>query len=44
VWSGLDAGTEVELTIPASHAYAAASRPRSWLAEKLFGESTTSDS
>ena len=44
VWSGLDAGTEVELTIPASHAYAAASRPRSWLAEKLFGEGTTSDS
>ena len=44
VWSGLDAGTEVELTIPASHAYAAASRPRSWLAEKLFGESTPSDS
>jgi len=44
VWSGLDAGTEVELTIPASHAYAATSRSRSWLAEKLFGESTTSDS
>ena len=40
VWSGLDAGTEVEFTIPASRAYASP-RPRSWLAEKLFGESTT---
>ena len=36
VWSELDSGTEVELSIPASHAYekSPATR-RSWLAEKL---------
>ena len=34
VWSQVDAGTEVELRIPASTAYATA-RGRSWLAEKF---------
>ena len=36
VWSDLDAGTEVELSIPAGAAYATSSR-RSWLFEKLSG-------
>ena len=35
VWSELDSGTEVELSIPASRAYAAADGQRSWLAEKF---------
>jgi signal transduction histidine kinase/ligand-binding sensor domain-containing protein len=35
VWSELDSGTEVELTIPASRAYTAPDEQRSWLAEKL---------
>ncbi len=35
VWSERDSGTEVELSIPASTAYATATRRRSWLAEKL---------
>ena len=34
VWTKLDSGTEVELTIPAAHAYTTA--PRSWLLEKFF--------
>jgi signal transduction histidine kinase/ligand-binding sensor domain-containing protein len=34
VWTELDSGTEVELTIPAAHAYTTA--PRSWLLEKFF--------
>ena len=47
VWSsdprtdgGLESGTEVELSIPAAHAYTAfrASRRRLWLAEKLSGK------
>jgi signal transduction histidine kinase len=29
VWSGLDAGTEVELSVPAQHAYSSASPARS---------------
>ena len=39
VWSELDSGTEVELSIPASNAYekSAATRP-SWLSEKFFGK------
>jgi signal transduction histidine kinase len=37
VWSGLDAGTEVELSIPGSHAYRSPA-PRSWLAQKVFGQ------
>jgi signal transduction histidine kinase/ligand-binding sensor domain-containing protein len=39
VWSELDSGTEVELSIPASHAYEPYSaRRRSWLTEKLSGK------
>ena len=46
VWSGLDSGTEVELSIPAAHAYTSSSTStwRSWLAEKLRRQSTTSAS
>ncbi len=41
VWSELDAGTEVELRIPASRAYAASPvRRRSWLAEKFSRQDT----
>jgi signal transduction histidine kinase len=35
VWSELDSGTEVELSIPASRAYTTADGQRSWLAEKF---------
>ncbi len=35
VWSELDAGTEVELSIPASRAYSVPDGQRSWLAEKF---------
>ena len=38
VWSRLDSGTEVELSIPASTAYATSSRRRSWLSEKFSGK------
>ena len=46
VWSGLDSGTEVELSIPAAHAYTSSSSStwRSWIAEKARRQSTTSDS
>ena len=40
VWSKLDSGTEVELSIPASTAYANPARHRSWLSEKLSGQRT----
>jgi ligand-binding sensor domain-containing protein/signal transduction histidine kinase len=41
VWSELDAGTEVELMIPAARAYETSPvRRRSWLAEKLSGQDT----
>jgi ligand-binding sensor domain-containing protein/signal transduction histidine kinase len=41
VWSGLDSGTEVELSIPASRAYETSpARRRSWLAEKFSGKDT----
>ncbi len=44
VWSDLDAGTEVELRIPAANAYATAdARRRSWLAEKLAGKLAEKD-
>ena len=44
VWSALDTGTEIELSIPAAQAYAASrSGWRSRLAETLFGQTTTSD-
>ncbi|HTC47014.1 MAG TPA: two-component regulator propeller domain-containing protein [Candidatus Aquilonibacter sp.] len=39
VWSDLNSGTEVELSIPAAAAYAA-SPPRSWLSEKFSGRET----
>jgi signal transduction histidine kinase len=35
VWSKLDSGTEVELSIPASTAYSTSYRRRSWLSEKF---------
>ena len=38
VWSELDSGTEVELSIPASPR--ASARRRSWLAEKFPGKDT----
>ena len=39
VWSKLDSGTEVELSIPAANAYATADgRRRSWLAKKFTGK------
>jgi signal transduction histidine kinase len=44
VWSGLDAGTEVELSIPGPHAYGSPSPARSWLAQKIFGQNEMSDS
>jgi len=48
VWSELDSGTEVELSVPASNAYEKSSTTRrSWLAEiagKLSGRGTSSQS
>jgi signal transduction histidine kinase len=40
VWSELESGTEVELSIPAAHAYTRVHAPRGlwWLAEKIFGK------
>lgn len=43
VWTSPGSGTEIELIIPASHAYATSSR-RSWFAEKLSGKSARSKS
>jgi signal transduction histidine kinase len=43
VWSDLDSGTEVELSIPAGAAYAT-SRRRSWLFEKRSGKETQTKS
>jgi len=41
VWSELDAGTELELSIPATNAYATPDGgKRSWLTEKLAGKDT----
>jgi signal transduction histidine kinase len=41
VWSELDSGTELELSIPASHAYqTAGARRRSWIAGKFVGKGT----
>jgi signal transduction histidine kinase len=41
VWSAAGSGTEVELSIPASHAYSSSQVPgRSWIAEKLYGQDT----
>jgi signal transduction histidine kinase/ligand-binding sensor domain-containing protein len=43
VWSGLDAGTEVELSIPGPRAYSGPSPARSWVAQKMFGQSEIGD-
>jgi signal transduction histidine kinase/ligand-binding sensor domain-containing protein len=44
VWSELDSGTEVELSIPAARAYLTApGRRRSWFFEKFAGRSTDKD-
>src|SRR6201999_895223 len=40
IWSERGSGTEIELSIPASTAYATATRRRSWWAEKLSGRGT----
>jgi signal transduction histidine kinase/ligand-binding sensor domain-containing protein len=37
VWTAPGSGTEIELTIPRSHAYATAPRMRRWFASKFFG-------
>ncbi len=44
VWSALDSGTELELSIPAARAYATSATRRSRFVEKLFGESVRSES
>jgi hypothetical protein len=44
VWSELDSGTEVELSISAARAYLTASgRRRSWLTEKLADKFSAKD-
>ena len=43
VWSGLDAGTEVDLTIPGTRAYGTAAQGRPWLARKIVGSSRAED-
>ena len=43
VWSGLDAGTEIELRVPASRAYSDPAAPRSWLSETVFGRQQIDD-
>ena len=44
LWSEVETGTEVELSIPAANAYATAdSRRRSWLAEKFAGKLVEKD-
>jgi len=43
VWSELDAGTELELTIPGTNAYALRGARRSWLSERLAGKLTEKD-
>ena len=40
VWSKLDSGTEVDLSIPASTAYATSYRRRSWMSEAFSGRET----
>jgi signal transduction histidine kinase len=43
VWTAAGSGTEIELSIPAAHAYAASAR-RSWFAEKFSWKSVRSKS
>src|SRR6266446_6831168 len=40
VWSKVDSGTEVELSIPGSTAYSNPTHHRSWLSQKLTGKRT----
>jgi len=45
IWTELNSGTELELKVPASHAYEPSpARRRSWLSEKLFGKDTEMNS
>ena len=44
VWSELDSGTELELSIPATRAYETSMRRRSWPVEKLAGNDTEAKS
>src|SRR5258706_14290882 len=44
VWTAPDSGTEIELTIPAAHAYADATPRSSWLADKLSRKGAESNS
>jgi hypothetical protein len=44
VWSELDSGSELELSIPASRAYETSVRRRSWLVKKLAGKDTEAKS
>jgi signal transduction histidine kinase/ligand-binding sensor domain-containing protein len=40
IWTAPGSGTEIELSVPAAHAYVASAAPgRSWFAEKLLGKS-----
>jgi signal transduction histidine kinase len=43
VWSALDSGTEVELSIPAARGYAASTTARSWFAKRFSGDSVESE-
>jgi hypothetical protein len=41
IWTELNSGTEIELSVPAIHAYEPSpARHHSWLSEKLFGKDT----
>jgi signal transduction histidine kinase/ligand-binding sensor domain-containing protein len=44
VWSAVDSGTEVDLTIPATRAYRTRSEQRSWLARRMAAFTGASDS
>jgi len=44
IWSGPDTGTEVELSIPAAHAYVKESPLQSSVAEKVIGQRDLEDS
>jgi hypothetical protein len=43
VWSAPGSGTEIELTVPAAHAYAASAR-HSWFTENLAGKDAQGES
>jgi signal transduction histidine kinase len=45
IWSRRDSGTEIQLSIPASRAYAKpVANRRSWWSEKFFGSGNAIDS